>query len=158
MRLWPKLPLLSCGLAALLSAGNSWAQSPSPLIEQLKFTAVELLIYTDQLQRFEGTRCRTGVISHYNRVATQEQLLEQLKPEHREPFKQLFSSALINQLLVENGRGIEAMLGPQQVLTGPASLNPKQRAECRQMAAVFQDNYLQTEADLQQLFERYRDL
>jgi hypothetical protein len=154
------LSLLLCGLLTLLNGGYSWGQiteqRTSPLLEQLKFTAVELLIYTDQLQRFEGTHCRVSVSSNYNLTIARRQLLAQLKSEHRTEFEQLFNSAQVARLLTENRVGIEATLGPKRPMAGPSSLNPQQRAACQELAAVFQNNYLQTRADLQQLLDRYQ--
>ncbi len=164
MTLGKRWLMLISGLLALLSGAYSWgqnteqsaSQSSVPLIEQLKFAAVEVLVYTDQLRRFEGTRCRTSVLSNYDIVAAQQRLLAQLNPLHRQQFEQLFSSAQIKRLLTENGSGIEAMLGPQQLLGGGEALNAEQQAACRELGSVFQDNYLQSQADLQQLLSRYQ--
>ena len=48
-RVWLSLSLVGCMLSPL-----SWGQGADSLFERLKFTSVELLIYTDQLQQFEG--------------------------------------------------------------------------------------------------------
>tara|TARA_R110002167_G_scaffold52042_6_gene150574 strand:- start:3194 stop:3655 length:462 start_codon:yes stop_codon:yes gene_type:complete len=148
---------LTQGLLAfsLLASSLSWGQASTGLLEQLKFAAVELLIYTDQLQRFERTACNSSVVSNYASEVARQQLLRQLRSEHRAEFQQLFESAQVAQLLQENKAGIEALLGPQRLLGGDRNLDPKQRAACQELGEVFQDNYLQTQQDLQLLFDQY---
>lgn len=144
-------------LSVLLLSQLSWGQASAALIERLKFTSVELLIYTDQLQRFERTACSANVVSNYAQDSARQQLLSQLNPEHRAEFEQLFGSQQIALLLRENKAGVETMLGPQRLLGGDKNLNEQQRTACRELGAVFQDNYLQTQQDLQLLFDQYRN-
>ncbi|MEH6824664.1 MAG: hypothetical protein V7629_12215 [Motiliproteus sp.] len=144
-------------LSVLLLPQLSWGQASAALLERLKFTSVELLIYTDQLQRFERTACSDTVVSNYTLGSAKQKLLSQLNPEHRAEFEQLFGSEQIAQLLRENKAGVESMLGPQRLLGGDKNLDEQQRAACRELGEVFQNNYLQTRQDLQQLFDQYRN-
>jgi hypothetical protein len=145
-------------LATLLIALQSplgWGQDIAALLQQMKFTSMELLIYTDQLQRFEKTACSSSVVSNYTVASAQQQLLAQLRPEHRPEFQQWFESEQLIRLLHENQAGVEALLGPQRLLGGDRNLDPQQRAACHELGAVFQNNYLQTQQDMQLLLERY---
>lgn len=144
---------LLLGLSVLVSSAG--LQANQALLEQLKFTAVELLIYTDQLSKFDGTRCSKQAVSSYSLVATQQRLLSEIDETDRPTFQALFDSAQVSQLLAENSAGIEAMLGPQQLLSS-GSMTEQQQQACRELAAVFQDNYLQTEQDWRRLLKRYR--
>lgn len=152
MKYYAQLLLL---LLALGPSQPSWALS-APLLEQLKLTAVELLIYTDQLQRFERTACSASVVSNYGVAEAQQQLLSQLKPEHRAEFEQLFGSEQLALLLQENKVGVDALLGPERLLGGGNNHNPQQDATCRELGERFQENYLQTRQELQQLLDQYQ--
>ncbi|MEH6472615.1 MAG: hypothetical protein V7752_15330 [Halopseudomonas sp.] len=148
--------LLLLSLSSCLLSSLSWGgQGADSLLERLKFTSVELLIYTDQLQLFEGTRCTANVVSHYDVGATRQQLLARLDVNHRAEFEQLLESEQVSLLLSENKSGVEAMLGPQQLLGGDGQLDQQQRAACLELGGVFQANYLQTQQDLEMLFKQY---
>jgi hypothetical protein len=142
-------------LLGLFVTAQSQAQDNPMLLEQLKFTAVELLIYTDQLRKFDGTRCSNQAVSSYSLAETQQRLLQRLKPADRSAFSELFESDKVSSLLAENSAGIEAMLGPQLLLKGDA-LSAEQLRSCQELGAIFQSNYLQTEQDLERLLQQYR--
>ncbi|WP_210394551.1 hypothetical protein [Motiliproteus sediminis] len=130
------------------------AQERADLWQQIGFTATEVLIYTDQLQKLDATECNQGPVSPYSVEATRDKWLQRLDADARERLATLFDSPMVRGLLEENSKGIESLLAQQQ-LTGSGPDTAK-RTLCLELSLGFAENLRQAEEELGELIERYR--
>ncbi len=152
MLTWPKILSL---LVISLSATPALSASQD-LLSDLKFTAAELLIYTDQLQKLDNTVCNRSASTPYNRQQTQAKLLSDLTPADREQLSVFLVSETFQAMLAENSQGIARMIPvPSDLLSG-AKLNAAVRASCIELGLIFQENLRDTQTDYQRLISEYQ--
>lgn len=151
------MPTLRSQIALLLLIGlpfNATAEKAA-LINQLKFTITEYLIYTDQLQKLEQSACGHSTASSSRVETTQEALLAPLTPADRQEVKAMIDSPMLAALLKENTQGITSLLGVQDITQPPGSQSEQQRKTCTEYRLIFQQNLDATRADLNQLWQAY---
>ncbi|HEY5717011.1 MAG TPA: hypothetical protein VIS52_00860 [Motiliproteus sp.] len=153
LRCWG-LGLSLLGAVSTLAAAEEGA-SPAQLWQQIEFTATEVLIYTDQLQKLDATACSASPVSQHSTAATRAELLQLLPEADRQRLDALFASPMVQTLLQENSDGIRSMLGHEQVAGGAPS--EKLRNACLELSLSFSENQRQAREELEQLIGAYRE-
>ncbi len=149
---WPNIVTLlaiTFSPAPALCAGQD-------LLSELKFTAAEILIYTDQLQKLDNTVCNSAADNRYNRQLTQKQLLADLTATDREQLAEFLASEQFQAMLAENSNGINSMIPVRSDLLSGAKLDDAVRASCIEFGLIFQDNLRDTQTDYQRLLGEYQ--
>lgn len=152
----PAAPLFFTLTTFLMATTPAHAENDE-LLAQLEFTAVEYLIYTDQLQKLEATPCGGSTTSRHNVTLARKELLQAIPAELRPRLEQRLDSPLMQKLLEENSQGIASVLGAPGLAGIADQLSAEQRQACLEYTLVFEQNLEATRQDLDALLTGARE-